>query len=165
MKMIVLFGLPGAGKTFVGRILKQSFGFYLYDGDLSLPKEMKLAITEKVPVTDEMRDLFFKKLIKQIKNLKYPKIVITQTFIKEKHRQLFLKEVQRAKFILVQTSTDIREDRLSKRSDYPLDLEYARRMSLNFDTPKINYKIIDNNISGEESIRKQLQQYFSQSQT
>lgn len=165
MQMIVLFGLPGAGKTFVGKILESDFGLYFYDGDLSLPREMKLAIEKKVLISGQMRDKFFQKLLKKFSTLKYQKIVIAQTFIKEKHRQIFLKAFPETKFILVQTDTEIREARLIKRSDYPLDLDYARGMSVNFEVPKINYKMIDNNISGEESIRKQFQQYFAQPQT
>ena len=159
MHVIVLFGLPGAGKTFVGEVLKEDFGFYLYDGDSSLSEEMKLAIQQKEAITDEMRDVFFQDIIKTTRQLtaKYKKIVVAQTFIKEKYRTLFLQTIPEAKFILVQTSEKIREARLTQRKDYPLDVAYARKMSSNFDVPHIAYTTIDNTSEGKENIQKQLQ--------
>lgn len=44
MQVIILFGLPGAGKTCVGKILEEYFNFYLYDGDIDLPDNIKDAI-------------------------------------------------------------------------------------------------------------------------
>ena len=159
MEIYVLFGLPGAGKTFVGNILQQHFGYYLYDGDISLPNNMKGAIQTKAVITDAMRDIFFQNIIKSSRQLKikYKKIVVIQTFIKEKYRMQFLKEIPEARFILVQTKKTIREKRLMQRKEYPLDLKYARKMSLNFDTPQIDYDTISNDIDGETNIKQQLQ--------
>ncbi len=142
--MIVLFGLPGAGKTFIGNVFQQYFGYYLYDGDTDLPYNMRNAIQKQVEVTDIMKDTFFQKIIKRSKQLKrkYKKIVVTQTFIKEKYRKLFIHELPETKFILVQTANAIRETRLILRNDYPLDLAYARKMSLNFDIPHIVHSTI-----------------------
>jgi shikimate kinase len=36
MQLLVLFGLPGTGKTYVGKILEKDFGFFLHDGDTDL---------------------------------------------------------------------------------------------------------------------------------
>ncbi len=44
-----------------------------------------------------------------------------------------------------------------QRKEYPLDLEYARKISLNFDTPQIDYDTISNDIDGEANIKRQLQ--------
>ena len=49
------------------------------------------------------------------------------------------------------------------RTDYPLDLEYARVMEKNFEKPKINHLIIVNDGDGEDNIKKQIQQFFLQS--
>ncbi len=159
MEIYVLFGLPGAGKTFVGRLLQEYFDFYLYEGDISLPDNMKGAIQTKAVITDNMRDIFFKKVITSAHRLKQKqqKLVISQTFIKEKYREAFLREIPKARFILVQTKKTIREKRLMQRKEYPLDLEYARKISLNFDTPQIDYDTISNDIDGEANIKRQLQ--------
>lgn len=163
MEIYVLFGLPGAGKTFVGRLLQEYFDFYLYEGDISLPDNMKGAIQTKAVITDAMRDIFFKKVITRTHQLKQKqqKLVIAQTFIKEKYRKAFLREIPEARFILVQTKKTIREKRLMQRKEYLLDLEYARKMSLNFDTPQIDYDTISNDIDGEANIKQQLQLLFN----
>jgi gluconate kinase len=159
MQIIVLFGLPGAGKSFVGKILQEYFGYHHYDGDISMSDEMLKAISTQDVITDLMRDSFFQKIIEDTKRLKTKrqKIVVSQTFIKEKYRNLFLKEFPEAKFMLVQTFPDIRETRLLQRKNFPLDLEYSRKMCLNFDTPNIAHSVVNNDSDGEESVKKQLQ--------
>ncbi|MEK7522060.1 MAG: shikimate kinase [Patescibacteria group bacterium] len=158
MSLIILFGLPGTGKTYVGKIFEKYFNYYFYDGDNDLTEEMKEAIKTKTVFTDEMRDVFFKKLIGNIKELtkKHKKLVIAQTFIKEKYRVNLLKKIPEAKFILIETKKEIREKHLQERVDYPLDLEYARKMEVNFNEPTIDYSIIINNEDGEENIKRQI---------
>ncbi len=158
MALFILFGLPGAGKTFVGDIFKKYVNFYFYDGDNELPKEIKQAIKNQAKITDTMRDVFFQKLIKKVQKLKsqHENIVIAQTFIKEKYRKMLLKKIKEASFILIQTDTPIRESRLRNRKDYPLDMEYARNMVLNFEKPSLHHQLILNNKNGENQIKKQI---------
>jgi len=158
MPLIILFGLPGTGKTFVGNIFKKYFDYYFYDGDNDLTKEMKEAIKVQKVFTDKMRDVFFKRLIDKIQNLatKHKKLVVAQTFIKEKYRVDLLKKIPEAKFILVETKKEIREKRLQNRFDYPLDLEYARIMENNFEESKINHLTIFNDKNGEKNIKEQI---------
>lgn len=165
MSLIILFGLPGTGKTYVGRVFGKYFNYYFYEGDNDLTDEMKEAIKTKTVFTDEMRDVFFKVLISKIKTLtnKHKNLVVAQTFIKEKYRLQLLKKIPEAKFILVETKKEIREKRLKDRVDYPLDLEYARIMEKNFDSPIINHETIINDEDGEENIKKQIQQFALQS--
>lgn len=158
MSLIILFGLPGTGKTYVGKVFKKYFDYYFYEGDNDLTEEMKVAIKTKIVFTDRMRNVFFKILINKIRDLstQHKKLVIAQTFIKEKYRLDLLKKIPKTKFILIETKKEIREKRLQKRVDYPLDLKYARKIETNFDKPIINCQIISNNYEGEEDIKKQV---------
>lgn len=159
MSLIILFGLPGTGKTYVGKVFEKYFDYYFYEGDNDLTPEMKASIKTKTVFTDQMRDVFFDILIKKIKKLnkKYQKLVVAQTFIKEKYRVNLLKKIPETEFILIETKTAIREKRLIDRKDYPLDLEYARKMEINFDKPIIGHLKIVNDQDGKESIKKQIQ--------
>ncbi len=161
MQLIVLFGLPGAGKTYIGKIFKD-LGFYFYDADWDLPKEMQAAIESKSPITDSMRDLFFKNVIESSKKLtaKHKKIILAQTFIKEKYRLAFLRQFPNTRFIFVKTNTHLRKLRLSQRKDYPLDPEYVAKMCHIFEAPKIKHQTIINNAEGEGFVREQIQQYL-----
>src|SRR3989339_337852 len=121
MSLIVLFGLPGTGKSYVGKIFKKYFNYCFYDGDEGLTPEMKEAIKTKTVFTDQMRDIYFKILISKIQSLskKHNKLAVAQTFIKEKYRINLLEKIPEAKFILVETKKEIREKRLLDRTDYP----------------------------------------------
>ena len=158
MSLIILFGLPGTGKTYVGKIFEKYFDYYFYEGDNDLTPEMKAAIKTKTVFTDQMRDVFFERLIGNIQELtkKHKKLVVAQTFIKEKYRLQLIKGIPETKFVLVETKKEIREKRLQKRANYPLDLEYARIMELNFESPNINHLTIINDEDGEENIKKQI---------
>ncbi len=160
MSLIILFGLPGSGKSYAGKIFEKYFDYYFFDGDEDLTPEMKAAIKTKTVFTDQMRNIYFKILITKIQRLskKHKKLVIAQTFIKEKYRINLLEKIPKTKFILVETKKEIREKRLLNRTDYPLDLNYARIMEMNFEKPEVKHKIIINDQEGEEVIIKQIQQ-------
>ncbi len=158
MSLIILFGLPGTGKTFVGKVFEKYFDYYFYDGDNDLTSETKEAIKTKTVFTDRMRNIFFEKLIRNIQELKskHKNLVVAQTFIKEKYRIDLIKKIPETKFILVDTKKSLREKRLMGRADYPLDLEYARIMERNFDKAKVSHNIITNNIEGIKEIKKEV---------
>lgn len=158
MSFFILFGLPGTGKTYTGDVFEKYFDFHFYDGDTHLTPEMKRAVKTRTVFTDRMRDDFFINLSKRVEKLKskHKNLVVSQTFIKERHRRAFLKKFKDSNFVLIKTDSAIREKRLSKRKNYPLDMEYARKMVANFDKPKIDHEIILNNIEGDSDLKKQI---------
>jgi gluconate kinase len=156
MKLFVLFGLPGAGKTYTGKIAEKFFGYHLYEGDQDMSNAYKKAVMEET-MTDALRQDFFDRLIENIGKLQEDNIIVAQTFIKEKFRKQFLKAFPNAKFILVQASDDIREKRLLHLNRFALSLEKWRRMENIFEKPGIHHETIDNNKEGEDVVRKQLQ--------
>jgi gluconate kinase len=158
MKLFVFFGLPGTGKTYCSKIAEKYFGYHLYDGDNDLTPEMQKAIKTQTVITDDMRDVFFENLINSTKALlnRYEKLIIHQTFIKDKYRGQFLSEIPEANFVLIETDLTIREKRLKERKEYPLDEEYAKKMTKIFEKPNITYVKIINNSDGGGSIKEQL---------
>ena len=162
MSLIILFGLPGAGKTFTGKVFAKYFDYYFYDGDKDLTEEMKEAIKVQKVFTETMRDVFFKKLTKSILNLKskHKKLAVAQTFIKENYRVDLINKIPEIKFIFIRTKKSIIEKRLCLRKNYPLDLKYTRKMVLNFDKPITDHLTIINNEDGEKSLKKQIKLFF-----
>lgn len=156
-QLIMVFGYPGVGKTYVGNVLKKHFGFYFFDGDVVLSRGMKQAIKTKTPFTDSMRSLFFQRLRKSVDSFikQKPRIAVAQTFIKERYRKDFLQRFPQAQFILVTADNSTREKRLKERSD--LDIAYARLMTKNFELPQLEHFELTNNAEGEKKIVKQLQ--------
>lgn len=160
--LFVIFGLPGRGKSYIGKIFKKYYGFYFYEGDKNLSRTMRESFTKKIILNDQERDAFFKRLLGSIKKLKsrYTKIAVAQTFIKEKYRSLLLEEFPHAQFILIDSSDELRDKRLAKRKIMQLDLEYVRRMCMNFEKPQIPHISITNNEQGSKALIKQLSSFL-----
>lgn len=156
--LFVVFGLPGTGKTYVGKLLSEKLGYYYYEGDTVMQDDIKYAVVNKQQISDEQRDIFFARLIEAIKKLQETQqnIVVSQTFIKEKYRQQFLKHFPQTQFLLVETDTAAREGRLEKRKTFPIDKEYARTMCNIFEAPLLPHRTINNTQDGKEAIKKQI---------
>lgn len=155
--LFVTFGLPGAGKTYAARLF-ENFGFAVHDGDDDLPPDMRHAIASQQPINDDMRDEFFERIIAHVAVLlpQHPKLVLAQTFIKEKYRQRFLARFPYAKFVLVVAEDPIRELRLERRINQPLEPDYTRRMIALFETPHIPYQVITNDADGALHLEDQI---------
>ena len=155
--LFVTFGLPGAGKTYAARLFEE-FGFTVHDGDDDLPDAMREAISTQQPINDDMRDEFFSRIIAHVEQLlpKHPKLVVAQTFIKEKYRRRFLEHFPFAQFVLVEANDPIRELRLERRTNQPLEPDYTRKMIAMFETPHIPYQVITNDADGALQLEDQI---------
>ena len=160
--LIVLFGLPGAGKTYAGKILKDHFGFSFYEGDRNITSLMKQRLKEQKLFTRPMRKTFFENLVQTIsrKYSDHKKVVISQTFIKEAYRKQFLKHFPNAHFILVQTESKLREKRLRKRKSIN-DILFLRKMTRAFEKPDIKHTILRNNEEGIKAVKQQLEKLLN----
>jgi len=155
--IIVLFGLPGTGKNFVAEILKDNFGFYLYDADKSLPLAAFRAIKKKHLVTKTTRRAFYKKLAKKTKWLekKYSTVVVPRTFTHNSSRRYFKKLLPKAQFVLVEASRKIRYRRIIRRNHH-IDLEYAKKIEGVFEKPDVLYSVLKNNDRGKTSLKRRI---------
>jgi len=159
--LIILFGYPASGKNFVGEIMKDDFNFFFYDGDNDLTPEIKKLVKQGRIVREKLRDDYFRKLIKKLEKLqrKYTNIVFSQAFTKEKHRKLFAKHFPNAKFLFIETPTDIICQRLKDRK-HLIDEAYAKKIMSYYETPKITHQIITND-SKKKEIKIQLRKILN----
>ncbi len=155
--LFVTFGLPGAGKTYAARLF-ENFGFTVHDGDDDLPDRMREAISRQQPINDDMRDEFFSRIVGHVHQLlaKHPKLVVAQTFIKEKYRKRFLEHFPYAQFVLVEAEDPIRELRLERRTNQPLEPDYTRKMIALFEPPCIPHLVITNDADGALQLEDQI---------
>lgn len=160
--LVVTFGRPGSGKTYVARYMTE-MGYTFHDGDDDLPEVMRLRINASQPIADDLRDEFFGRIEESTARLihEHPNVVIAQTFIKEKYRRHFLDRFPAAQFILVETDDTIRRWRLAQRSNQPLAPEYVRKMDSLFEAPLIPHWRILNNEQGDTHLRQQFANLFS----
>lgn len=152
---IYLFGLPAAGKNYVGQVLAEEFGFVFYDGDLDLTPEMRAAVRDQVPFTDDMRDRYYTSLVKRIAELRrtIPDLAFGQATFKERHRRLIAASFPDVIFVLVQANEAVRMARL-RAGNSAVTEEYARLIGSYFDPPQHDHVVIENNGRREAVVRQ-----------
>lgn len=155
--LLVLFGYPGAGKSFVGKMLQEEFGFYHYEADDDLTPPIIEAIQTNKLVTEPLKEAYFKQVCERIDSLKtvHPNIVVTQTFTKEKYRKRILERFPEAKFIRLQADMPVIYARLAKRDGHLVKNFYAGFAVSQFEAPTLPHWILENN-GAKEKIRQQL---------
>lgn len=156
--IIILFGLAGAGKNFVGNILAKEFGFYFLDADELLTSEMIDSTANHKPFTQPMRDQHTQIIIQKIKKLalSYENIAIAKALYKEKNRQQVIAALPEAMLIQIDSDPDIISKRVGTRH-HLIDKSYAKLISKEFEKPEITHKTIINN-SGKQAIMQQLKE-------
>lgn len=157
--------MPGAGKTYVGRVLAGAFHFHFRDVDQDLPNAMRLAIIHKQPVTDAMRDEFFARVIAITRDLRaiHPRVAIANTILKNRHRQQIADAFPDAQFLLVDSEPDLIAERFAVRGKYMIDLDDARRMAAAFEPPTLPHHVL-RNVDGRASVIDQLRALLRQTE-
>lgn len=157
--LLVVFGKPGAGKSYIADVAARNLGYFPYNGDTDIPQDMNDALFQKKEITDTMRRQFLDAMIASIAALSttHDKIIVHQTFIKECMRKKVLDTFPYAKFLLVEADDAIREKRYMKRKYFNLGLPYLRRMSDLFEPVQIPHSKIINDDEGAAHITEQLE--------
>jgi gluconate kinase len=159
--LLILFGLSGAGKNFVGEILAKEFDYYFWDADKDLPEAMRVKILKKELFTQDMRDELTDIMKDRIANLKnqYPNLVIAQALYKKKNRQQIVSHFPETRFIWIKATQENIHHRLHQRNN-SIDLAYAEKLSLHFEPPDNPDAIIVND-SDRTAVISQLQAYLN----
>lgn len=142
---IVLFGLPGCGKTTLGRQLEKGYGYTFYDTDDDLTSECIVACEQNLPFTNKMRRDWHDVINNQVERLitQNPNIVVTSPFSRDEYRVEFLQRFPFFSFVHIQIPEQIRMERVEKRQlatpSHPLTLDYARECVGTFEPISIPY--------------------------
>ncbi len=162
MKIYILFGKIGSGKSFVGDHLQNNYGFHHFDGDWILTDKMKEFVEHGKKFTQEMVDEYTENLKEKIKffydHYTIP-IVISQGLYRNKNRLDILKEFPNIQYIFIHADDKLCYDRVETRKNW-ITLSYAMEISQLFESPHgFNYATIINNrkdiLSLEVQIEKQ----------
>jgi gluconokinase len=167
--VLFLFGKSGTGKSFVGDILEEILGWHVYHADKDITEEMKAALSENRPFTNDMRDRYFSIVAENILARKeiYRNIVVTQGVYKKKHRDILVSNVPDLELVHIQSTNALIQERLLNRKD-GISLASAAALTNDFEEPDESIKTIINNGTKTDVARqlsalaKQIPNKFSQ---
>lgn len=162
-KILFLFGLSGAGKSYVGNLIGELSGWHVYHADDDLTDEMILALKEQRPFTERMRDDYFPVVVERILALrnKYGHIVVTQGVYKQRHRDYLLQNIPGMEMLCVDASNQFILQRLGRRADGITNAS-AEALRQDFELPDKYTKVITNQ-EGTAEIIRQLNHFYSSS--
>jgi gluconate kinase len=166
-KRLFLFGLPGVGKSYIGKLLEENYNFIFWDGDEALTEEMKQFIRDETPFTPEMTMLLSERIINTIEYLykeqqyaQQPRpIVIAQAMLIDNDRQAILQKFPNMQFIHVVSDEEIAQKRIIQRNDW-VTPSFASKIRVEFDKFKKSaehYPVIVNNSTGDINLEEQIE--------
>ena len=150
-RVTLLFGLAGAGKTYVGSKLGALTGVYVYEADDELTPEMLACLARGELFTSDMRTEYFKRVAERILKLLATKqhLIVTQSAYSAEHRAMLEREIPGLEPIWVVASWPVINQRLERRGDW-VTPEYARKIAHRFVEPGAGVRKISND--GDEVV-------------
>lgn len=118
--VIVLMGVSGAGKTTVGRLLATDLGWSFYDGDDFHPAANVDKMGRGEPLTDADRQAWLDRLRALILRLlsSGESAVLACSALKSSYRQRLARDRQGVRFVYLEGSYDLIEERMEEREDH-----------------------------------------------
>jgi gluconokinase len=161
--LLILFGLPGAGKTTVGRLLRDSFGYHFHEADDDISADYRARVARGEVVSDDMRDDYHRALLARLSELSalHPRLAVAAPLLRDKHRRWIAERFPAAIFVRVQCEPAVWEARLAARPGHAISLDYARRVRALDEPPTIPHLTIDNNADGPAALTRALQALVS----
>jgi gluconate kinase len=150
--IFLLFGVPGSGKTFLGRQLAQKHNFLFYDSDTDFSPEVR----QQVVVDQENLLDFYTQVIRKIDQMLKgsQSIVVASALGKDRYRQLFSEHFAgQLKFVLIVPSSDKHLTHTAIREKLTTDLEmknlsdHLKQKIFSFEPPSFPCLRINNDYS------------------
>jgi len=119
-KLIVLFGMSGSGKNYLGESLSDHINGMFVDGD-DLFTDQDIEHLKQVTFTDEMRDDYHKRLINYVDKLfiENTNIILATCLVKQRHRDLIYKHYKNSvMFVYLETKDTLSLHRLQNRQHF-----------------------------------------------
>lgn len=166
MQLWIFYGRAGAGKSFVGRVCADEWGFQVYDGDRDLTPDMQRALREQRIFTDDMRVEFTAVLSRGIRERwesgsksSGSGLAVCSALFKLRDRKQLQSDFPQARLIWVRASESVIETRLQKRIGHLASSSYARLVNHGFEPPELASDVLDND-GDRERIVEQLRAYL-----
>ena len=106
---ILIMGLPGSGKTTVGKILSKQLGAYFIDADDHHSVQNIIKMSNGCPLTDNDRKTWLSSILNKAKqNLKKQNVVIACSALKEKYRKFLISLNFKLIYLKIEQNTAMR---------------------------------------------------------
>jgi gluconokinase len=156
--IIILFGLPGAGKSMAGGLLRDEHGFHFHEADDDIPADYRARVARGEVVSDAMRDDYHRALLDRLDELQaqHPRLAVAAPLLRDKHRRWIAERFPAALFVRVTCDPAVWVARLAARPDHAISLDYARRVRALDEPPSIPHQMLDNSGDGADALRRAL---------
>ena len=155
--LLILFGLPGAGKSFVGQVLRQDFGYFFHEADEDIPEDYRRLVAAGHVVDEARRDAYHQHLLDRLEELcaRQPRLAVAVPLLRDRHRRRILECFPQAIFILVQCQPARWQARLAGRT-HTVGLDYARKIASLYEPPSVPHRVLDDSPDGPLEVRRRL---------
>ena len=134
MNMFIIFmGVSGCGKTTIGKMTAKTLGVPYYEGDEYHPQENVEKMSRGIPLNDDDRDGWLRKLSDLIQDKlgNGESGILSCSALKEKYRDRLRVDPEKVHFIYLKGSYDLIRERMEKRANHYMPADLLRSQ---FDT-------------------------------
>jgi gluconokinase len=120
MKILVLMGVAGAGKTTVGQLLSKELGWPYFEGDDFHSVRNIEKMSDEVPLTDADRLPWLRNIRNKIDELinKNQSAVIACSALKKEYRDILSAGTDKVRFIYLKADRELIKTRLEERRNH-----------------------------------------------
>lgn len=158
--IIILFGKPGVGKTYIGKLLQQHYGYFFYDADQDLTPAAIACIQKEEIFSHAVEGEYIDVVIDRIQQLqaRHKLLIVAQAFGREGGRQKLRNTFHSTQFYYIDIPDELANQRLLSRNDW-VNISYADKIRQVYEHPRIPHHQIDNS-KDCEYILQQFKQSF-----
>lgn len=159
MKIVVVMGVSGCGKTTLGRGLVEALGWAFYEGDSLHPRANVEKMSRGIPLSDADRQPWLEAIGHLMDELSASgqSAVITCSALKQAYRDFLAAEREQVIFVYLKACMDRVRERVARRKGHymPVDLLASQFEALEEPEDAI---IVDAALDSESAIRQVLAQ-------
>ncbi|KTD78815.1 AAA family ATPase [Legionella waltersii] len=160
--IVFLFGLPGAGKTYLGQLLANHWSCPYWDGDEALTQEMRVAVHEERPFSEEMTRTLSNRMIESMTSLSssHKTFVVSQAMLLETDRELFKKLFPDIRFVYIHCDKNTMLQRVASRANF-VSVSYCEKLLTAFqpyEQAALQYPSVNNNNKDDTILLDELKQ-------
>jgi len=142
--LIILFGLPGCGKTTIGKLLSEEIDSGFYDMDDTLPANLREKMKNNELISEEERREYIESVISDLKELtKENSAVASCVLVKEDVQEMMSEAFPDAEFISMECSDEVLRSRVGGRGEHFFKGEILEKLLAVKKPIKITHKSVD----------------------